>query len=102
MSLRYYYPARDIFHAQLPEPAPVSEEDIKEAMRSYRVNSPQARAILSATRTKGFTLIQGQVQAFLYLVHRLIIPSLARLEPGRRRQYVDSSARSYRRGRKRG
>ncbi|WWC59973.1 uncharacterized protein I303_102536 [Kwoniella dejecticola CBS 10117] len=34
-------------------------DDIEDAMKSYDVNEPQARAILGATHVKGFALIQG-------------------------------------------
>nr|XP_019012419.1 senataxin [Kwoniella pini CBS 10737]OCF51200.1 senataxin [Kwoniella pini CBS 10737] len=34
-------------------------DDIEDAMKSYDVNEPQAKAILGATHVKGFALIQG-------------------------------------------
>lgn len=39
----------------------VSAREINEAMVTYGVNEPQARAILGSLQTKGFSLIQGFV-----------------------------------------
>jgi senataxin len=45
-----------------PKPARIprfSDGEIKMAMKAYEVNEPQANAILSASKTTGFALVQG-------------------------------------------
>ena len=59
MGLPYYDFAPFIYKPKLSDPVPVSPDDIRQAMSRYQVNEPQAKAITSAMRTKGFTLIQG-------------------------------------------
>jgi len=48
-----------------PSPRPNSN-DVSRTMSSYRVNEPQANAILSSLSSNGFSLIQGYANAFFY------------------------------------
>ena len=50
-----------ILRPKLPEPARTNPTEVADAMKSYNLNEPQAKAILSALRTDGFSLIQGYV-----------------------------------------
>lgn len=57
-----YYDAFDMIMQPTLNPFPnVSESDIRQAMEGHKLNHPQAKAILSALGTKGFSLIQGSV-----------------------------------------
>lgn len=57
-----YYDAFDFIMQPTLNPLPnVLEGDIQKAMEAYKLNHPQARAVLSALGTKGFSLIQGSV-----------------------------------------
>lgn len=59
MSLPYYDLMEDILIPQ-HRPKPLLEDVLLErAMKAYRVNKPQAGAILSALTSTGFSLIQG-------------------------------------------
>ena len=51
-----------ILKPQLPKPPRLDHKEVEAAMTKYNVNEPQARAIVSALRTDGFTLIQGSVE----------------------------------------
>lgn len=57
----YYEPGivGDILAARSAPTPTISEADIEDAMNSFQVNEPQARAILGAFAVKGFALIQG-------------------------------------------
>lgn len=61
MGLPYY----DLFQTVMDPPRRalynVSAREVNEAMVTYGVNEPQARAILGSLQTKGFSLIQGLV-----------------------------------------
>lgn len=59
MALPYYDMADFILRPKLSDPVMASFSDIQQAMSSYQVNEPQAKAIISSMKTKGFTLIQG-------------------------------------------
>jgi senataxin len=48
--------------AKLPE---ISSSRIRQAMETYRVNEPQAGAILGSLDSEGFALIQGYVSVHL-------------------------------------
>ena len=61
MGLPYYDLCETILKARLAKPAWVDNADIKRTMTSYSLNEPQAKAILSALETEGFSLIQGYV-----------------------------------------
>ncbi|KAI0061699.1 hypothetical protein BV25DRAFT_1948064, partial [Artomyces pyxidatus] len=51
--------ANFILQPQLSRPPSIDQYEIRQAMASYNVNEPQARAIASSLRTEGFSLIQG-------------------------------------------
>jgi len=59
MAMPHYECADFILKPQLPKPIPVDHTEVQLTMTKYNVNEPQARAISSALRTDGFTLIQG-------------------------------------------
>jgi len=59
MALPNYDCADFILKPQLPKPPHLDHKEIEVAMAKYNVNEPQARAIIGALRTDGFTLIQG-------------------------------------------
>ena len=59
MALPYYDLCPVILNPRLPEPARVDRDEVTRAMQQYNLNEPQARAILSALNTDGFSLIQG-------------------------------------------
>ena len=59
MGLPYYDLCETIIKADLSRPAAVNPQDVKQTMSVYSLNEPQARAITSALRTDGFSLIQG-------------------------------------------
>jgi senataxin len=61
MALPYYDFFESILRPQLPGISPIKPDLIREAMVTYKVNEPQAVAILDALRAKGFVLIQGCV-----------------------------------------
>jgi len=58
-SLPYLTLGNDILQARASNPAPIAEEHLTKVMRCQKVNEPQARAIISALATPGFSLIQG-------------------------------------------
>jgi senataxin len=62
MGLPHYDCADFILKPQLPKPPRLDHTEVEVAMTKYNVNEPQARAIVSALRTDGFTLIQGLVE----------------------------------------
>ncbi|KAG8858629.1 DEAD-box type RNA helicase [Serendipita sp. 411] len=59
MGMGTYECAEAVFRAQINSPLAPSDPDIRHAMEMHRLNYPQARAILSSMRTRGFSLIQG-------------------------------------------
>ncbi|KAI9512406.1 AAA domain-containing protein, partial [Russula earlei] len=59
MAMPHYDCADFILNPHLPKPKSVDQKEIQNAMIKYNVNEPQARAIISALRTDGFSLIQG-------------------------------------------
>jgi len=59
VGLEYYDLANTVFRPRLNDPPELGRQDIANAMEGYKVNEPQARAILSAMKTDGFSLIQG-------------------------------------------
>jgi senataxin len=57
-----YYDAFDVIMQPTLNPSPnMLESDILKAMEAHKLNHPQAKAVLSALATKGFSLIQGSV-----------------------------------------
>jgi len=61
MGLPYYGAFDIIMQPTLNPPPNVLEGDIRKAMEAHKLNHPQAKAVLSALGTKGFSLIQGSV-----------------------------------------
>ncbi|KAH7885389.1 SEN1 N terminal-domain-containing protein [Phlebopus sp. FC_14] len=59
MALPYYDSFQAIMQARLSNQPSVELRDIEGVMSTYRVNEPQARAILSSLRAEGFVLVQG-------------------------------------------
>lgn len=72
MGLPYYDMAETILRPRLCRPEEFNYDEIRRAMESHRVNEPQAKAILSSVKTKGFSLIQGSVKRRIML-NRLLI-----------------------------
>lgn len=85
MAMPHYECANFILKPQLPKPMPVDHKEVQLTMTKYNVNEPQARAISSALRTDGFTLIQGHAFSMptIFRLTILIIgpPGLARRRP---------------------
>jgi hypothetical protein len=85
MAMPHYDCADFILKPRLPKPLPVDHKEVQLTMTKYNVNEPQARAISSALRTEGFSLIQGHAfstPAILPLTILLIgLPGLARRRP---------------------
>jgi senataxin len=80
-SLPFYDLADDVLKPELPELPKFSDAAIQRSMRTYRVNEPQAAAIMGAVQTQGFMLIQGSVVPrldFFRLVPGLIPRSFLR------------------------
>lgn len=61
VSLEYYDRLDFILNPKLSSPVKPASEEIDQAKRAYQVNEPQAKAIISALRRDGFSLIQGYV-----------------------------------------
>lgn len=65
MCLQYYDLEYEIINAKPTELEEPTDVQIKRTKNLYTVNEPQARAIISAIKNSGFTLIQGYVTRFL-------------------------------------
>ncbi|KAG6910679.1 hypothetical protein DXG01_008723 [Tephrocybe rancida] len=59
VAVPYYDHFNTILNPRLPNHSELKDKDVREIMSSYRVNEPQAKAILSSLRSDGFVLIQG-------------------------------------------
>ncbi|OSD07245.1 hypothetical protein PYCCODRAFT_1381842 [Trametes coccinea BRFM310] len=59
MALPHYDLLDSVLHTQLPRPARVDPGEVQKVMSAYKVNEPQANAILKSLSTEGFALIQG-------------------------------------------
>ena len=59
MALPYYDLLDSVLYTQLPKPARVDASEVQRVMSAYKVNEPQANAILKSLATEGFALIQG-------------------------------------------
>lgn len=64
MCLQYYDLEHEIINAKPTELEEPTEAQVKRTKNLYTVNEPQARAIISAIKNTGFTLIQGYVVAY--------------------------------------
>lgn len=62
MSLPYYELSDEILVPPHREKPDLPDELLKRAMKAYKVNEPQAGAIINALSSKGFSLIQGYVR----------------------------------------
>lgn len=59
MGLPYYDLFPTVMQPRLSGHPHLDHHEVQETMTNYRVNEPQARAILSSLQTEGFALIQG-------------------------------------------
>lgn len=59
MALPYYDFCDIILQPVLPKWQSVDNGEVKSTMSNFNLNEPQAKAILSALQTEGFSLIQG-------------------------------------------
>lgn len=59
VSLQYNDVCEFILRPSLPIAPAVNKRDVEETMKKYKLNEPQATAILKALKTEGFSLIQG-------------------------------------------
>ena len=62
VSVSYYDLFQTIMRPQLPALPKINQKDIEKTMKTYRINEPQAKAILGALESQGFVLIQGFVR----------------------------------------
>lgn len=67
LSLQYNDLCDFILRPILPKASEPEPRDVSEIMRTYKLNEPQAIAILAALKTDGFTLIQGLDSVFFFL-----------------------------------
>lgn len=88
MAMPHYDCADLILKPHLPKPRSVDQKEIQLTMTKYNVNEPQARAIISALRTDGFSLIQGYV-FWPSTVFSLTALITGRLEQARHRLFAD-------------
>lgn len=61
VSLQYNKMQSFIFNPSLPQSSIVDPKALQQVVQQYKVNEPQAEAILKALDTDGFSLIQGYV-----------------------------------------
>jgi senataxin len=61
ISLQYNDLCDFILRPSLPKAPEVDAKDLRYTMDEFKVNEPQATAILKAINTEGFSLIQGLV-----------------------------------------
>ncbi|KAI8978689.1 SEN1 N terminal-domain-containing protein [Trametes punicea] len=59
MALPHYDLLDSVLNTELPKPSKVDKSEVQNVMSSYKVNEPQANAILKSLATEGFALIQG-------------------------------------------
>jgi hypothetical protein len=94
MAMPHYDCADLILKPHLLKPPFVDQRELQQTMTKYSVNEPQARAVISALRTDGFSLIQGYAflppAAFSLTTKRIGLPGRARL-----RQFADWCRHSY-------
>jgi hypothetical protein len=88
MAMPHYDCADFILKPKLPKPMPVDHREVQLTMTKYNVNEPQARAISSALRTDGFSLIQGHA-FFMSTIFPLTILLIGHPGLARRRPFAD-------------
>ena len=88
MAMPHYECADFILKPQLPKPMPADHTEVQLTMTKYNVNEPQARAISSALRTDGFTLVQGHAFS-MPTIFPLTISMIGLPGPARRRLFAD-------------
>lgn len=59
MALKAYDVLDSVLHSRLARPPTVDQAEVQKVMSAYKVNEPQANAILKSLGTEGFALIQG-------------------------------------------
>ena len=59
MALPFYNAFQAIMQPRISSIPHLNKHDVDQTMSTYRVNEPQARAILSSLQVQGFGLIQG-------------------------------------------
>ena len=59
MGLPYFDLCDTILKANLGRPSMADPQSVKQTMTTYSLNEPQAKAVTSALKTDGFSLIQG-------------------------------------------
>ncbi|KAI0632099.1 SEN1 N terminal-domain-containing protein [Trametes polyzona] len=59
MALPHYDLLDSVLRTELPRPSKVDSAEVQRVMSTYKVNEPQANAILKSLATEGFALIQG-------------------------------------------
>lgn len=59
MALPHYDLLDSVLHAQLSQPSRTDSGEVQKVMTTYKVNEPQANAIIKSLATEGFALIQG-------------------------------------------
>jgi len=61
MGINHYDWAGAVYESRINPPVIPSESHIRKAMQAHKLNYPQAKAVISALETPGFSLIQGYV-----------------------------------------
>lgn len=64
MGLPYFDLVDMILRPELPKPQTASADEVRQTMAAYKLNEPQAKAILTSMNTDGFVLIQGYVTPY--------------------------------------
>ena len=59
MGLPYFDLCDTILKADLGRPGMADPQSVRQTMTTYSLNEPQAKAVMSALKTDGFSLIQG-------------------------------------------
>lgn len=59
MGLPYFDLVDTILRPELPKSHAASADEVRQTMATYKLNEPQAKAILTSMNTDGFALIQG-------------------------------------------
>ncbi|KAH8104550.1 SEN1 N terminal-domain-containing protein [Cristinia sonorae] len=59
MGLPYYDLCKYILRPELAHKPSIGSEEVRQTMSAYKLNEPQAKAVLNSMNTDGFSLIQG-------------------------------------------